>query len=1199
MKIRGSWTKAIKIAGTIGLACGLLLLSVFQSSGKRTRQSGASASSAVAGGATRPPVGRENPRWREAYGKLPLSFEENRGQTAREVRYVSRGSGYELFLTPQEAVIALQQSVPNNLSPLHRAAYFRALRRARKAERMTVLRMGLEGANLEARISGIDPLPGKVNYFLGNKPELWHTNVPTYARVKYAQVYPGVDLVFYGNQRNLEYDFVVAPGADPKAIALTLKGARKLGVDSKGDLILSLAEGLVIFQRPILYQMVRGQRKKIEGGYSLAGNQRVTFAVSDYDRNEPLIIDPVLNYSTYLGGSAVGIGDVGSSIAVDSIGDAFVTGTTFSTTFPTHNGFGAGNTNGVAFVTELNPSGTALLYSTYLGGTGGDFGLGMALDTSGNIYVTGGTFSTDFPTNSVIAPLKPTSAGAALGTSFIAKINPAASGTGSLVYSSYLGGTDGSAAFPDFANAIAADANGNAYVTGYTSSSPGSGDANFPITATTSFQKAAFQATLGTANGNAFLTKIDTTQPGAQSLIYSTYLGGSGANAATSLLDFGEIAFGIALDSSNNAYIAGTTTSTDFPTTSTALQPNTAPPAAVANGTAFVARFDTTQAGAGSLLYSTYLGGDVAEFGTVIAVKPNSTITYVTGTSSSPGFPFPVTPANPYQTAAATVFPAAFVALLDTSLPASTALKYSTFLGGSNTVGFGIQADAAGNAYVAGGTGSNLFPVSKGAFQVAFASGAQGEGFVSKLNPGGNGPADLVYSTFFGGSGTAGHPDSINAIAVDAANDAYITGVTFSATDFPVFPPATATTPAFQTSLPSGAIAAAFIAKLTLIPTLAISPTSLDFGVQPVGITSVPKTVTLTNNTSDPIPFPGSSVSFSGSNPADFASPSNTCAASIAAGASCAVSVTFTPSVTSGESAALVITVVITNGGLSSSQSFDVSLTGSGSATAPGVGLAPTSLDFGGQLLTTTSAAKTVTLTNNGNATLTINSIVTSPSDFAISNNPCGASLAVGANCIISVTFAPTAVGARTGTLTITDNAGSGTQSIPLTGSGWDFTLAAPATITVKKGATGSFNVTITPLGGFNQAVTVTCTGTIMPVTCTPVSPVTPADGVTPVTSAVSISAKGMMLPPPSTPTPPMSIRQIVPLLLALLLLMCLFRTRRLQTRLGMATAIIVLLALAGCSGDNSKVKKGTTNLTITASSGGVSKTATVALTIN
>lgn len=825
--------KAGKIIGVAGLAGGLLLLAALYSTGKQTLLKGPGASPEMTSGASRLPATKENPRWMEAHGTLPLSFEANEGQTAREVRYISHGSGYELFLTPQEAVVALQPSLAENLSALHRAAYFRALRRARQAGRMTVLRMGLEGANLQAKLSGIDPLPGKVNYFLGNRPEHWHTNIPTYSRVKYAQVYPGVDLVFYGNQRNLEYDFVVAPGADPKAIALTLKGARKLAVDSKGDLILSLADGQVIFQKPVLYQTVQGQRKQIEGGYSLAGKQRVTFAVSEYDRTEPLIIDPVLNYSTYLGGSAAG--DLGTAIAVDSLGDAFVTGTTFSTTFPTHNGFGAGNAKGVAFVSELNPSGTALLYSTYLGGTGGDAGIGIALDPSGNIYVAGETFSADFPTNSSVTPLKPSSPGAALGTSFVTKINPTANVAAQLVYSSYLGGTNGVSGIPDFANAIAADANGNAYVTGYTASSPGSGAANFPITTAN-----AHQQTLGGTAGNAFLTKIDTTKNGAQSLIYSTYLGGNGADAVSSTQGFGDIGFGLALDSSKNVYIAGTTTSTNFPTTSTALQPNTAPPAAVAKGTAFVSRIDTTLSAATSLVYSTYLGGNVAEFGTAIAVKSNSTIAYITGTSSSPAFP--TFPANTFQTAAGTVFPAAIVSLLDTSLPAGTALQYSTFLGGSNTTGFGIQADASGNAYVGGGTASTAFPVSKGAFQTAFAAGATSQGFVSRLDPGGKGAADLVYSTFFGGSGSASGADDINAIAIDTTNDAFITGVAFSsAATFPVFPPATATPPAFQTSLPSGDKSAAFVAKLTLIPP--------DFGLTgPTTVQNVTAGSTLTFN---------------------------------------------------------------------------------------------------------------------------------------------------------------------------------------------------------------------------------------------------------------------------------------------------------------------------------------------------------------
>jgi hypothetical protein len=649
----------------------------------------------------------------------------------------------------------------------------------------------------------------------------------------------------------------------------------------------------------------------------------------------------------------------------------------------------------------------------------------------------------------------------------------------------------------------------------------------------------------------------------------------------------------------------GTTTSTNFPTTSNALQPNTAPPAAVAKGTAFVSRFDTTLSGVGSLVYSTYLGGDVSEFGTAIAVKPNSTIAYVTGTSSSPGFP--TFPANAFQTVSATTFPAAIVTLIDTSQPAGTALVYSTFLGGGSTSGFGITVDALGNAYVAGGTTQTAFPVSSGAFQGSFATGAVGEGFLSKLNPAGNGAADLAYSTLFGGSGNSAVPggeDAIHAIAIDGSNNAYITGPTFSATTFPVFPPASATPPAFQTGLPSGATSAAFVAKLTLIPTLSVSPSSINFGAQPQGVTSASQTVALTNNTSDAIPFANSNLAFTGSNASDFASPSNTCGASIAAGASCTVSVTFTPSTASAESATLVITVTIKDGGLSSSQLFKVSLSGTGSASVPGVGLSPASLTFGGQLLTTTSTAQTVTLTNTGTGALTVNSIAAS-GDFAETSagtSACPvspATLAAGANCTISVTFAPTAVGARTGTLTITDNAGGSPHTVPLSGTGWNFTLTAPMSVSVKAGNSVTFNVTMTPLGGFNQAVALACSGEPNKSTCAPApTSLTASDGKTAQTSVVTVMTQGLLVPPPTTPTPPFSLRQIVPLVLALLLLLILLAASRLRMRLGMVTLILILIAMAGCSSYNGTMK-GTTNLTITGTSGSVAKTVTVALTVN
>jgi len=254
------------------------------------------------GVSTRANLAADVPARRATDSNSPLRFEENQGQTAREVRFVSHGGGYELFLTPQEAVLALHPARRLDLSPMHRTAYFRAQREARRATKTAVLRMRLANANKATKIAGIDPLPGRVDYFLGQDPSNWRTKIPSYARVKYADVYPGVDLVFYGNQRRLEYDFIVAPGADPKAIALNVEGSRKLRVNSRGDLLVTVSGGEVQFQKPLVYQQINGERREIAGNYAITGNHQVTFAVAKYDSSKPLIVDPVLIYSTYLGG---------------------------------------------------------------------------------------------------------------------------------------------------------------------------------------------------------------------------------------------------------------------------------------------------------------------------------------------------------------------------------------------------------------------------------------------------------------------------------------------------------------------------------------------------------------------------------------------------------------------------------------------------------------------------------------------------------------------------------------------------------------------------------------------------------------------------------------------------------------------------------------------------------------------------------
>jgi hypothetical protein len=1207
MKTRGSWVGVVKFVGVTGLVCGLLTGAAFLGARNRTRSTGTGLSQVAASQESKISASKANAKWNEAYGKLPLSFEENHGLTAREVRYVSHGSGYELFLTTQEAVLALRPADPRALFPRHHLALTRAEREAIIARQMTAIRLRLEGANPNPQTSGAERLPARVNYFIGNDPKDWHTDVPLYARVKYAGVYPGVDLVFYGNQRRLEYDFIVAPGADPKAIALKVDGARKLHANSRGDLVLGVAGGEVALQKPLVYQNVRGERREIASRYAIGSDHRVTFVVGSYDRSEPLIIDPVLNYSTYLGGSA---DDSGFAIAVDGSGNACIAGQTISTDFPsgTKNlGVTAPTGNvGVSFVAEIDPTGTKLLYSAYLAGKPSNTSnineqaWGAAVDSTGKIYVTGQTYATDFPTTSTIAGFKQSpNAGNVNGTSYLVKIDPTVNGGGSLIYSTYIGGTDGTQSVGDIGQSVAVDANGIAYVAGYTDSTPSTtvtSLSNFPVVN-------GFQTVLNSALGNAFLAKIDTTKSGAASLLYSTYLGGTAANALT-FLGFGDVAYGVAIDAaSGNAYLAGVTPSTDFPTAGsvTAFQPN--PPAGNTQGTAFVTQIDTTKSGGASLIYSTYLGGAAFDEARAIALGPNK-VAYVTGDLGSNTFP---TTTGAFDTIGSPTGNA-FISLIDTGATGggSATLKYSTYLGGSfGDTGYGIQVDAAGNAYVAGTTNSSDFPFPPkssivGGFEPTYPAGAKNVGFIAKLNPAGGGKTDLLYSTYFGGIGNASNGDQIRAIAIDSSSppNIYVTGQTFStAATFPVFP----TTTAFQTTLNGNSDA--FVAKLTPIATLGVTPTSLSFGTVLIPGPSAAQSVTLTNNTNAAIPF--TSATFSGANAADFAVSANTCTGSIPSGATntCTVSVTFKPSVVGAESAMLVLT----DGDSTSPQ--NIALSGTGASPAPAVGLAPTSLTFGNQLLNTTSTAQTVTLTNTGTGALTISAIAAS-GDFAETSGATAcpvspATLAAGANCTISVTFKPTVAGARAGTLSITDNATGSPHTVPLTGTGInvtpDFGLTGPAGVqNVKLGQTLSFSVTVTGMGGFNSPVALACTGAPTLAVCTVTSPVTP-----PVAPPSTIQAQVTMTttalaPPTGMPTPTAPPQQVVPLVLALMLLFSLVWVRRPRLRLAMATAVLTLMAITGCTGlKHQRTPKGPATLTITGTSGALTHNVQVQISVN
>jgi hypothetical protein len=699
---------------------------------------------------------------RQAYGQLPLYFEANQGQTDRRVTFLSRGSNHTLFLTPTEAVLVLSKARPADAGP---AQKLKDTPEKSHSATQAILRSKFVGANSRPRINGRAELPGKTNYFIGNDPTKWRTNVPTYAKVEYENLYPGIDLVYYGNQRQLEYDFIVRPGADPKKIVLELRGADKLDIDPYGDLVLNTAVGAIHQRKPLIYQEVDGVRREIPGSYVLTGTRQVGFQVAAYDSTRLLIIDPVLFYSTYLGGSA---NDSGHGIAVDGAGNAYVAGATNSSNFPTTGGAFQTALHGVenAFVTKLNPTGSALVYSTYFGGSGdGTNPLSIAVDSSGNAYVTGITFDADFPTTPGAFQTtfggSGTCCGSASGDAFVTKLNPTGSG---LVYSTYLGGNRG-----DNGNGIAVDGAGNAYVAGQTSST------NFPTTA------GAFQTTFSGGTWDAFVTKLN---PLGSGLVYSTYLGGGGD----------DLGFSIALDSAGNAYVTGETSSTNFPVTPGVFQTS------LAGGfDAFVTKLNPLGSG---LAYSTYFGGSGNDLGRGIALDGAGNA-YVTGYISSTNFP---TTAGAFQTMFGGGALDAFVTKLN---PLGTGLLYSTYLGGSgDDFGQGVAVDTSGNVYVTGFTGSTNFPTAN-PVQATFGGGTF-DAFVTAVNPLGTG---LVYSTYLGGSDT----DFGFSVALDSLlnPNVYVTGQTGS-TNFPI------TTGAFQTVLGGGTDA--FVTKITNVTLEACPP---------------------------------------------------------------------------------------------------------------------------------------------------------------------------------------------------------------------------------------------------------------------------------------------------------------------------------------------------------------------------------------
>jgi len=690
----------------------------------------------------------------------PLRFEPNLGRSDSRVRFVTRAEGMTSFLTDSENVIVLSRH------------------KSETAFEQAVVRMKFEGATVPRRFEGLDKAASVSNYFIGNDPSKWRSGVPNFSKVKAAGVYPGIDIVYYGNGRRLEYDFVVAPGADPGRIRLSFQGAEKLAIDADGNLLITTRLGDIIHQKPIAYQEMDGERQPVLAAYVIR-NRTVGLVLGNWDRNRELIVDPTLDYSTYLGG---GDSDIALAVAVPpagsgASGDVYIAGYTASTDFPVGSAMQPAKLGTYdAFVTKLNTGstgGASLVFSTYLGGSQWDWATGIAIAASGNVYVVGATQSTAFPTTTSAYR----SANAGSYDLFVTKL---AAGGGSLLYSTYLGGSgnDGSPGtsshYPtsdSFINqAIAIEADRYAYVTSVTES------ANFPVT------ENAFLGVYGT-NSDAFVSKLDTQRSGTSSLVYSSYLGGAG-------IDRG---YGIAVGSPGIAYVSGST-SGSFPTKNgfQLLYGG-------GSNDAFIAKLDTNVAGLSSMVYSTYLGGANADRAIAIAVDSTGSA-YVTGGTISPGLGTLGTFQPEYLGIVGSND--AFVAKVSQSGANAAVRDYFTYFGGGNgDFGMAIAVNEAFEVYVAGCTLSFSLPVKDPLF--SYKGGY--EPFVMKLNAS---ASTLLFSTYLGGT----YQDYARAIAVNSGG-IYVAGWTRGG--FPITPNA------FQSGYRGSD--EAFLSRISLTPLIPAS----------------------------------------------------------------------------------------------------------------------------------------------------------------------------------------------------------------------------------------------------------------------------------------------------------------------------------------------------------------------------------------
>lgn len=1225
----------------------------------------------------------------QKYDRLPMAFEPNVGQTSRQVGFLARGTGYIAFLTPSEAVLSLRET--GKRTQARTAKTKRATPLMPAPIRSTALSMTLVGANAHARLQATDKLPGVSNYFIGKNPSGWHANIPNYRRVEERGIYPGIDLVYYGTQRELEYDFVVSPGARPERIQLAIAGSHGLRIDRRGTIEAAIAGGAVEFHRPVAYQVADGKKTPVAAAYVLESANRVSLRLGNYDRSRPLVIDPVLAYSTYLGGSGI---DGANGIAVAADDTAFVTGGTLSPNFPLANAYQAtyGGSEDV-FVSKLSADGSTLIYSTYLGGKAQDVGNGIAVDSAGDAYVTGSTISGDFPF-SPLAAFPNCGGDAECGASWNTQGNVVSNGfvtklsiTGTqIVYSTSVGVYEHVSS-----HAIAVDVNGIAYITGEVEGAlpvtitpapvgcPGlfpttnGFEPNYPGGTPLSSDGCPYIG--GGAATSGFVMALSANGEG---VLYSSYLGGT----------VQDVGFGIAADGSQNAYVTGLTYSSDFPTTANGLQLTYG-----GAGDGFLAKVNTTGSGTSSLLYSTFLGGNALDQGNAVTVDSGGDA-YVAGGTSSNTLTFAPNAGilNSYNAAGD-----AFVCELNPGLSAGASLVWFRYLGGSLADSAnGVALDSGGDVYLTGSTVSQDFPVLD-AFQAKYAGG-NADAFVTQLSPDGS---TLLYSSFLGGTNT----DIGNGIAVDQNGNAYVAGQTCSL-DFPLANPLQGT---------PGGNCDAFVSEVSTQTGIALSPSGLVFSAQSLGTASTPQTVTLTNNESTAVSFTGSGITIgpSGNPDASEFSQTNTCGSSVGPGGTCTITVTFTPTVSglskadvevndtapgspqvvslSGSTSTLTLsqttlpfnnvavgttspaeTITATNDGTTPitfsnitasgaySESDDctkaplqpttnctisvtltpttvgqtigalelyddapgspqeVLLTGNG--VLPAVNISPASLTFQTQNVGTTSAAQVVAVNNTGLVQVTFSSIAAS-GPFAETDNCSKTPLQAQTSCTINVTFSPVASGSASGALTLTDNVPGSPQIVSLLGTGAgssgggggtsSFAITAqPGTATISAGQTASFTVTVTPSGSFSSPVTLSCSNLPSQAACliNP-NPVTPT-GATNATVQISTVARSSVPASPWSPAGPSgAFRVLIAAWLAVLLLVLAagrilpgLRIRRAVPVLALALTALLLSAACGGGtriGTGQGTPAGTYQISIVGTSGSTTTSTSVGLQVN